>query len=94
MPSPHRFVFAITAHDVAPFVGNLVASLAAQTVTAWRAVFVDDASTDETHQRLMRALAAHGVRDRFVVLRTAERRYKARNVFWALHEHADRRTSW
>ena len=73
MPSPHRFVFAITAHNVAPFVGNLVASLAAQTVTAWRAVFVDDASTDDTHERLTQALAAHEVGDRFVILRTAER---------------------
>ncbi len=89
MPSPHRFVFAITAHNVAPYVGTLVASLAAQTVSAWRAVLVDDASTDDTHQRLSHALAAHGVRERFLILRTAERRYKARNVLWALHEHAD-----
>ena len=51
MTADHSFLFMITAYNVEAFLPNLVRSLQRQTVTAWRAVFVDDCSTDDTVNR-------------------------------------------
>ena len=49
-----NFVFVVTAYNVSPFLGSLVASLANQKWAAWKAVFIDDCSTDGTLQTLRR----------------------------------------
>lgn len=81
------FVFVVTAYNAEPYVPGLVASLAAQTFPSWRAVFVDDASTDGTLGTLDAELSARGLRERFTVLSNSERCYKACNAFRALKDH-------
>jgi glycosyltransferase involved in cell wall biosynthesis len=55
-----NILFVITAYNVRPFLDSLVASLAAQRWTAWKAVFVDDCSTDDTLQSLQSLLDRPG----------------------------------
>jgi glycosyltransferase involved in cell wall biosynthesis len=84
MPGEQNFLFLITAHNVRPFLGALIASIAFQRYSRWRAIFVDDCSTDGTSDVLGQLLDAHGVADKFEVVAKTERRYKARNVLDAL----------
>jgi len=78
------FIFVITAHNCQPFIHPLVDSLKRQTYDNWRAVFVDDCSTDGTVGTLRAALATRDLADRIVVQESARRRYKACNVYRAL----------
>ena len=74
----------ITAYNTQKYVPALVASLARQTVRDWRAVFVDDASTDSTLRRLKSQVASSALTEKLVVVENPQRRYKARNVYHAL----------
>jgi glycosyltransferase involved in cell wall biosynthesis len=82
-----RFLFVITAYNASPFLGALVASLATQSYTDWKAIFVDDCSTDSTLDTLRTLLAAHALIDKFQIVECRERRHKAQNVYQALQEH-------
>jgi glycosyltransferase involved in cell wall biosynthesis len=82
------FLLVITGHNVEAYVEPLLASLAEQTYAEWRAVFVDDASTDGTLRRLAQAANAHGLTDRITVVPNRERMYKAYNVYRVLEELA------
>jgi glycosyltransferase involved in cell wall biosynthesis len=81
-----RFLFVVTGRDVEPFVAPLLASLAAQTVRDWRAVFADDASQDGTRRTLEKEIEARGLGERIRIVTSRERRYKAHNVFRVLKE--------
>lgn len=61
----------VPGFDVGPWVGEALASLRSQTFREWRAVLVDDASTDDTLEIFTRAAAQD---ERFSVIRHAERR--------------------
>jgi glycosyltransferase involved in cell wall biosynthesis len=86
--TPH-FLLAITGYNVAPFLPDLLRSLARQTWQSWQAVFVDDASTDGTSAALRALLDEHRLASRFKLVANSERRYKARNVFDAVQSHPD-----
>jgi glycosyltransferase involved in cell wall biosynthesis len=79
-----RFLILITAHNVRPFLGDLIRSLAGQRGPDWRAVFVDDCSTDGTLDGLHQALDAGGLRERFEIVANDERCHKACNVYHAI----------
>jgi glycosyltransferase involved in cell wall biosynthesis len=83
-PSGQNFVFVITAYNVRPFLVPLVASMATQHCDTWRAVFVDDASTDGTPSTLRSLLDAHDLTARFHIVEDHQRRGKAYHVFHAL----------
>ncbi|NYF17349.1 glycosyltransferase involved in cell wall biosynthesis [Microbacterium sp. AK009] len=61
----------VPGFDVGPWVGEALASLQSQTFRQWRAVLVDDASTDDTLAIFTRAAAED---ERFSVIRHPERR--------------------
>lgn len=82
--SDTAFLFVITAHNCRPFIHPLVDSLRRQTYDNWRAVFVDDCSTDGTVRTLRAALASRDLTDRVAVRESGKRRYKAYNVYHAL----------
>ena len=82
--SDTAFLFVITAHNCRPFIHPLVDSLRRQTYDNWRAVFVDDCSTDGTVRTLRAALASRDLTDRVAVRENGKRRYKAYNVYRAL----------
>lgn len=71
----------ITAYNVERFLPKLLDSLAGQTESDWRVVFVDDASTDSTFTRLSELLEQYQVSNRFTLIRNNERQYKARNIY-------------
>ena len=58
----------IPAHNVSPFLPKLVNSLAEQTHKNWTAVFVDDASTDDSLNVLDSLIHANGIADKFHVI--------------------------
>jgi glycosyltransferase involved in cell wall biosynthesis len=81
------FLFVITAYNAGPFLGALASSLAAQCYTDWKAVFIDDCSTDHTLDTLRALLATHALADRFQIVENPERRFKAQNVYLTLKGH-------
>jgi glycosyltransferase involved in cell wall biosynthesis len=81
------FLFVITAYNVRPFLSRLIASLESQRWTNWRALFVDDASTDDTTQTLRSLLDAHGLLNKFQIIENRERRFRARNLYDAIKNH-------
>lgn len=82
-----RFLFMIATYNAAPWLHRLVPSLASQTWPNWNVVFADDASSDDTMDRLNTQLEEHGVRERFALVCNDNRKYKARNVFDCLAVH-------
>src|SRR5262245_20148648 len=89
MPGSQSFLIVITAYNVRPFLGELVASLAAQRWPAWRAVFVDDCSTDGTLAELRELLDQHGLAEKFQISENRERRYRAHNLYDAIKSHTN-----
>lgn len=47
-----RLTYLVAAHDCGPFLGDCLASLAAQTDPRWLAIVADDASTDDSQERI------------------------------------------
>jgi glycosyltransferase involved in cell wall biosynthesis len=82
-----RFLVVITAHNCRDYLHDLVQGLASQTVRDWRAVFVDDASTDGSVERLRDLLRDRGLAGQFIVVCNTKRQYKARNAFEAIRRH-------
>jgi glycosyltransferase involved in cell wall biosynthesis len=78
------YLFVITAYNARPYLGALAASLAFQRCKTWKAVFVDDCSSDGTHDEWRYLLDAHRIGDRCETIQNDERRYKAANVYAAL----------
>jgi glycosyltransferase involved in cell wall biosynthesis len=89
-PGRQNFLVVITAYNARPYLGGLVASLAAQRWPTWRAVFVDDCSTDGTPVALRELLNQHRLVRKFQITENAERRYRARNLYDAIKSHASR----
>lgn len=90
-----RFLFIITGHNTGAYMGRLLDSLADQIPSAdspwtWRAVFVDDASIDDTLALLEAGIEARGFESRFTVISNSERKYKTENVYRVLTDLADR----
>lgn len=56
----------VPGYDVGPYVDEALDSLRAQTLPSWRAVLVDDASTDDTGSRFAAAAAAADPRFRVI----------------------------
>lgn len=69
--------FVVPCFNAAPNLADLFASLCVQQDTDWRAVFIDDASTDATRDAL-EAISRQDSRISFVS--NADRRYALRNV--------------
>lgn len=81
-----RFVIISPGRNTAPFVADWVSGLQAQTYPHWRAVWIDDASTDKSYQT---ACAAVGREDR-IELRTNDHRQEGlANLYWAVQEAED-----
>ena len=85
-----KALLVITGHNVAPYLSRSLAALAQQSEQRWEAIFVDDASTDETWSQLQQLVNEHGLRDRFTFVRNSTRAYKAHNVYRALEKYANR----
>ena len=88
---PPDFLFVITAYNASPFLGPLVASLASQRWTAWKAIFVDDCSTDGTLDSLRTLLNTHALSDKFRIVENRERRFQVYNVYHALQNNGQPR---
>ena len=77
--SAPRVSVLVAAHDCAATIGTALRSLQAQTMTAWEAIVVDDASRDDTADRVA-VLAAGDPRIRLLRLSENRGAYAARNA--------------
>ena len=82
-----RFVVLASAHNTALFVEKCLASIASQTFSDWRTIFIDDASTDGTAVKVEAVAKKLDISQRLTLLRHEKRRYKTRNVVEAVIEH-------
>ena len=76
-----KFHIVVVTHNFAPWIEENIRMLMAQKDTDFKAIVVDDMSTDGT---VRLALGAIGTDDRFRVVVNEERKYKARNIFDAI----------
>ncbi len=79
-----RFAFAIPTRNSVKTLRQCIASMAFQSYPHWRAVVVDDCSTDGTPAVVEMVAKELGVGDRFTVLRNKERLWEVANVLQAL----------
>ncbi len=70
MPAPVRFAVVTAARQCAEWVGRGIASVRAQRYANFRAVLIDDASTDGTYEAACRAVAGD---ERYTVIRAEQR---------------------
>lgn len=75
-----KVVFVVPCYNAAPNIPRLFNSLVEQTSDQWRAVFVDDTSSDKTAKTIQGMIDMHGVGDRVTLVKNEERRYALRNV--------------
>ena len=52
MARPPKVTVIVPTFNVAPYVGDCLASVRAQTLSAWECIVVDDGSTDDTPLRI------------------------------------------
>lgn len=81
-----NFAFVIPTRNSVNTLKQAVASMAFQSYGRWRAVVVDDCSTDGTADFLVQTVDAFGVRDKFTVIRNTERKWEIANTLIALSE--------
>lgn len=79
-----EFAFAIPTRNSVKTLRQCIMSLAAQSYPHWRAVVVDDCSTDGTPSYLEKVAEELGVADKFTVLRNTERHWEVANVLQAM----------
>lgn len=73
------FLVVIPAYNAGPWIHRNIDSLLAQTHARWRAVYVDDASEDDTAEKVRSYLAQRGASSRFEVIRNRTRLRPARS---------------
>jgi glycosyltransferase involved in cell wall biosynthesis len=81
---PTKFVFMVTAYNAALFARDHLQSICAQSHNNWRVIYVDDASTEGTVQKVSDTVIELKVGERFQLIKNSDRKYKARNVYEAL----------
>jgi glycosyltransferase involved in cell wall biosynthesis/uncharacterized HAD superfamily protein len=77
----------VSAHHARRWADRTIVTLASQSRTAWRAIFIDDASQDGTADVVESVARELGIADRVTLIRHEERRHKTRNVVDAVREH-------
>ncbi len=69
--SPPLVSVVLTSYNYAPYVEQCLAGVAAQTYSHWECVVVDDASTDDSAERIQAFIDASPQRERFRLVRHA-----------------------
>ena len=81
------FVFIVPSFNNSEWVDRNIRSICTQTYTHWRAIYIDDCSTDGTLERAKELVARFGARDRFIFLHNEKRMYQAYSRYTA-YNHA------
>ncbi len=79
-----RFFVVIASYNNALWYESNLESLIRQDYPHWRAVYIDDASTDDTADLVERFVAAAGVGERFRLVRNEARRFPLANQYDAI----------
>lgn len=79
-----KFAFAIPTRNSAATLEQALMSLAGQSYKNWRAVIVDDCSTDGTDEAIEIAATELGIRSKLTVIRNEERLWEIANTLKAL----------
>jgi glycosyltransferase involved in cell wall biosynthesis len=82
---PLRFVFIIASYNNADWVQRNIRSVCTQRYPHWKAIYVDDASTDGTMDLARREVARHRQESRFTFVSVRERQHQAHARFVGYH---------
>lgn len=82
------FVFVVASYNNAEWVTKNIESMCAQKYTHWRAIYVDDASTDCTLEAAQAAVRERGKEDRFTYIRAERRGYPAHSRYMAYNHRS------
>lgn len=81
------FVFIVPSFNNIEWAERNIGSICMQTYPHWRAIYVDDCSTDGTLERAQELVDRFGASDRFIFLTNETRRYQAFSRY-AAYNHA------
>ena len=83
------FVFIIPSYCNSKWVDNNLKSLFNQNYYNWRAIYIDDASEDDTFDKAVKLVKSEGMQDKFTFIKQGERKYQAYNRYIAYSECFD-----
>ena len=72
-----KVVFICPSFNIESNVDDLVGSLQSQTNPAWKCYVIDDISTDQTYEKLLKKTEGD---DRFIIVKNSEKKYALRNI--------------
>jgi glycosyltransferase involved in cell wall biosynthesis len=84
-----QFVFVIPTRNSVKTLRQAIASMAFQSYPHWRAIIIDDCSTDGTPDVIEATIKQFGIVDKFIVLRNKERLWEVANVLQAMTQIDD-----
>lgn len=79
--APSRFFVVIASYNNAPCCESNLESLIRQDYPHWRAVYIDDASSDDTADLVERFVTSAGVGERFTLVTNEARRFPLANQY-------------
>ncbi len=83
--SRNKFVFVIPAYNARETVCQMLTSLVAQCYPFWRAVIIDDISTDGTPDVIETFCNSLGISDRITLIRNSEKKWEVENVLMGIN---------
>ena len=83
------FVFIIPSYCNSKWVENNLKSVFDQNYYNWRAIYIDDASDDDTFDKAVKLAKPVGMENRFIFMKNVERKYQAYNRYIAYSECND-----
>ena len=88
-----KVVFICPSFNIESNVDDLVGSLQSQTNPAWKCYVIDDISTDQTYEKLLKKTEGD---DRFIVIKNSEKncRWYCRNAVEMLFRNMANRNSF
>lgn len=81
----NKFVFVIPAYNARETVCQMLMSLVAQCYPHWRAIIIDDISTDKTPDVIEMFCQSIGISDRITLIRNAEKKWEVENVLMGIN---------
>ena len=79
----YSFVFIISSYNNENNIHNNLMSILCQSYTNWRAIYINDCSTDHTHALFQEFVQKHNVSHKFTYIQNTKREYQSHNKYHA-----------